>query len=65
MICGSNRIINDINGPPKVEPNSRSAPGPTPAKNGMYSISTIRMMPPHMTKAVRSQVLKKPTAPFW
>ena len=55
MICGMNRIISDMNGPPNVELNSRSAPGPISRKNGIYSTSTIRNTPPAITNAFFSQ----------
>ena len=36
---------------PKVEPKSRSAPGPIPAKKGMYSIRITIRIPPTMQSA--------------
>ena len=52
-----------MKGPPKVEPNSRSAPGPIPAKKGIYSMSIISTMPPAMQRALRHQQDMKPPKP--
>ena len=52
-----------MNGPPNVDPKSRSAPGPIPRKNGMYSRRMTRRIPPAMQKAFFHHALKKPLAP--
>ena len=54
-----------IKGPPKVELNSRSAPGPIPAKKGMYSMRTITSTPPIISRALRHQQPKNPFQPGW
>ena len=53
----------DINGPPKVEENNKSAPGPSCAKNGIYSSKTMTRMPPTMHKAYFHHTLKKALTP--
>ena len=50
-----NSIINDMKGPPNVELNKRSAPGPISKKKGIYSISTIKNTPPIITNAFFNQ----------
>ena len=47
-----------MNGPPKVEPNSRSAPGAMFRKNGMYSIRTMIRTPPTI-KGIAPPAAKK------
>ena len=59
MICGTKTIINDMNGPPKVDENNKSTPGPKFAKNGMYSIKMMIKIPPHIDKAYFHHTLKK------
>ena len=58
-ICGTNTIINDINGPPKVEENNKSTPGPILAKNGMYSNKMMKIIPPAIHKAYFHQTFMK------
>ena len=62
-ICGKNTNSSDINGPPKVEPNKRSAPGPIPAKKGMYIIKQIINMPPAIHSAFFHQHDMNPLNP--
>ena len=64
-IRASNRISSDMNGPPNVEPNSRSAPGAMFIKNGMYSISTMIRIPPTIMSALRHQQPRNPLKPGW
>ena len=52
-----------MNGPPKVVLKTRSAPGPIPAKKGIYSSKIINKMPPTMHKAYFHHTLKKALAP--
>ena len=63
ITCGKKTIRRDINGPPNVDEKSKSAPGPTPAKNGMYSIKVINKTPPTIDKATLQKVLRNPFAP--
>ena len=49
--CGANTINSDIKGPPKVGVNNKSAPGPIPMKNGIYSIRMTNSIPPTMQRA--------------
>ena len=52
-----------MNGPPKVEENNKSAPGPSCAKNGIYSIKIMRIIPPTIHNAYFHQHLKNPLMP--
>ena len=61
--CGTNRMSSDINGPPNVEPKSRSAPGAILRKNGIYSISAMTSTPPTIISAFRHQQPIKPAKP--
>ena len=63
MTCGTKTIISDINGPPNVVEKSKSAPGPSCKKNGMYSRRMITKIPPTMHKAYFHQTLKKALIP--
>ena len=64
ITCGAKTINRDMNGPPNVVENIKSAPGPSCMKNGMYSIKTIKRIPPTMHKAYFHQTLKKDLNPF-
>ena len=63
ITCGANTISSDINGPPKVVENNKSAPGPNCKKNGIYSINTINRTPPTMHRAYFHQTLRNPLIP--
>ena len=52
ITCGANTINNDIKGPPNVGENNKSAPGPIPRKNGMYSIRITINIPPTIHSAL-------------
>ena len=52
ITCGANTIRRDIKGPPKVGEKSKSAPGPIPKKNGMYSIKITIKIPPTIASAL-------------
>ena len=58
-ICGTKTIINDMNGPPKVDENNKSTPGPILAKNGMYSNKMIKIIPPAIQRAYFHQTFMK------
>ena len=58
-ICGTNTIINDMNGPPKVEENNKSTPGPIFKKNGMYSNKMMKIIPPAIQSAYFHQTFMK------
>ena len=64
ITCGAKTINSDINGPPKVVENNKSAPGPSCKKNGMYSIRITTKIPPTIHKAYFHQTLKKALIPF-
>jgi len=63
-ICGAKTIIRDMNGPPNVGLNRRSAPGPHPMKKGMYSTKINNRMPPTISRAFLDQQERKPLKPF-
>lgn len=63
ITCGANTINSDINGPPNVVPKIKSAPGPIPIKNGMYSKRMIKRMPPTILSAYFHHTLKKALTP--
>ena len=64
MTCGAKTINSDMNGPPNVDENSKSAPGPACKKNGIYSIKTISKIPPTIHKAYFHQTFMKALKPF-
>ena len=64
ITCGAKTINSDMNGPPNVDENNRSAPGPNCKKNGMYSIKMINRIPPTIHKAYFHHTLKKALMPF-
>lgn len=53
-----------MNGPPKVEENNKSAPGPNCKKNGIYSSKMMVRIPPTMHNAYFHQTLKKALNPL-
>ena len=63
ITCGANTINNDMNGPPNVVENNKSAPGPNCKKNGTYSNKIMNKMPPTIHKAYFHQTLKKALTP--
>ena len=64
ITCGAKTINNDMNGPPNVGENNKSAPGPSCMKNGIYSSKTMNKIPPTIHKAYFHQTLKKALIPF-
>ena len=62
--CGAKTIRSDMNGPPKVVENNKSAPGPNCKKNGTYSIRITTKMPPTIHNAYFHQTLKKALTPL-
>ena len=64
ITCGAKTINNDMNGPPNVGENNKSAPGPNCMKNGMYSSKTMNKIPPTIHKAYLHQTLKKALNPL-